>query len=159
MSPAPVSSLLHGLIGSWGFEAEVEGRPMERGTATFEWIEDGAFVLQHADADRSPEAPREWVADSPMPVTSIIGFDDTTLEHVMLYADARGVFRIYRMSLTDDSWQLWRAAPGFHQRFIGAFRDHGRTVVGRWESSPDGSAWEPDFDMTYRKVDSSAPNR
>ena len=70
----------------------------------------------------------------------------------MLYADARGVFRIYRMSLDDDSWRLWRAAPDFHQRFTGAFRDDGQTVVGRWESSPDGSAWEPDFDMTYRKV-------
>jgi hypothetical protein len=149
------SSSLSLLIGTWEFESTVEGKPMERGTATFEWIEDGAFVLQRADADRSLEAPREWVAHSPMPVTSIIGFDDTTLEHVMLYADARGVFRIYRMTLTDYSWQLARAAPGFHQRFIGEFRDDGRTVVGRWESSPDGSAWEPDFAMTYRKVDSS----
>ena len=122
------------------------------GTAAFEWIEDGAFVLQHVEAQPRPEDPPEWVANSPMPVTSIIGFDDTTLEQVMLYADARGVFRIYSMSLDDDSWRLWRTAPGFHQRFIGAFRDDGQTVVGRWESSPDGSAWEPDFDMTYRKV-------
>jgi hypothetical protein len=140
------------LIGTWEFEATKEGRSMGRGTATFEWIEDGAFVLQHADAEPRPEDPPEWVANSPMPVTSVIGFDDTTLEHVMLYADARGVFRIYHMSLSEDSWKLWRAAPGFHQRFIGAFRDDGQTVEGRWEASADGSAWETDFDMTYRKV-------
>jgi hypothetical protein len=155
MTPAAESSSLRLLIGTWGFEAAVDGRSMERGTATFEWMEGGAFVLQRADADRGPGAPREWVTHSPMPVSSIIGFDDTTLEHVMLYADARGVSRIYRMTLNDGSWRLWRAAPGFHQRFIGAFRDHGRTIEGRWESSPDGSAWEPDFDMTYRNVDSS----
>jgi hypothetical protein len=144
------------LIGTWEFESRVDGRSMGRGTATFEWIEDGAFVLHRADAQPSSEDPPGWVANSPMPVTSIIGFDDTTLDHVMLYADARGVFRIYRMSLNEDSWQLRRAAPGFHQRFIGAIRDHGQTVEGRWESSPDGSSWDPDFDMTYRKSDSSA---
>jgi len=71
----------------------------------------------------------------------------------MLYADARGVFRIYRMSVSGDTWRLWRAAPDFHQQFIATIRDDGRTIEGRWESSPDGSAWEPDFDMTYRKTD------
>jgi hypothetical protein len=146
------SAQLRLLIGTWEFESTKDGRSMGRGTATFELIEDGAFVLQRANAEPRPEDPPEWVANSPMPVTSVIGFDDATLEHVMLYADARGVFRIYRMSLSEDSWKLWRAAPGFHQRFIGAFRDDGQTVEGRWEASPDGSAWETDFDMTYRKL-------
>jgi hypothetical protein len=141
------------LIGTWEFEATKDGRFMGRGSTTFEWVEDVAFVLQHAVDLPSPDADPGWVANSPMPVTSIIGFDDTTQEHAMLYADARGVLRIYRMSLSDDAWRLWRAAPGFHQRFIGAVRDQGRTIQGRWESSPDGSAWEPDFDMRYRKTD------
>jgi hypothetical protein len=145
------SSPLRLLIGTWEFEATKDGRRMGRGRTTFEWIEDGAFVLQHADAEPSPEDPPEWVANSPMPVTAIIGFDDTTHDQVMLYADARGVFRIYRMSLTDEVWKLWRAAPGFHQRFIGAIRDHGQTVDGRWEASEDGSRWEVDFEMRYRK--------
>lgn len=140
------------LIGTWEFESTKEGRFMGRGSATFDWIEGGAFVLQHVDDVPSPNADPGWIENSPMPVTSVIGFDDTTLEHSMLYSDARGVFRIYGMSLSEDSWQLWRAAPGFHQRFIGAIQDDGQTVEGRWESSPDGSAWEPDFEMTYRKV-------
>ncbi|MGH2428092.1 MAG: hypothetical protein ACRDGV_04270 [Candidatus Limnocylindria bacterium] len=146
------SASLGFLIGTWEFEASVDGRFLGRGRATFEWIEDGAFVREHAEDQPSADADPEWVAHSPMPVTAIIGFDDTTLEHAMLYSDARGVLRIYRMSLTDDTWRLWRAAPDFHQRFIGTFRDDGRTIEGRWESSPDGSAWEPDFDMTYRSV-------
>jgi hypothetical protein len=131
---------------------------MGRGKATFEWIEDGAFILQRADAESSPEDDADWVANSPMPVASLIGFDDTTLDHVMLYADARGVFRIYHMSLTEEEWRVWRAAPGFHQRFIGAIRDHGRTIAGRWESSPDGATWEPDFDLTYRRTDQARPD-
>jgi hypothetical protein len=35
---------------------------------------------------------------------------------------------------------------------VGAFRDHGRTIEGRWESSPDGTASELDFPITYRKT-------
>jgi len=153
MKSAAQPSPLRLLIGTWEFEAVKDGRRMGRGTTTFEWIEDGAFVLQRADATPSPEDDPGWVANSPMPVTAIIGFDDTMREQVMLYADARGVFRIYRMSLDDDAWNIWRAAPGFHQRFIGSFRDDGQTVEGRWESSPDGSAWEPDFKISYRQTD------
>jgi hypothetical protein len=141
------------LVGTWEFEATAEGRFLGRGRATFDWTEDGAFVREHAVDQPSPDADPDWVTHSPMPVTSILGFDDTTLDHAMLYSDARGVFRIYRMSLDNDTWQVWRAAPDFHQRFIGAIRDQGRTIAGRWESSPDGSAWEPDFDLTYRKLD------
>lgn len=47
---------------------------------------------------------------------------------------------------------MWRAAPGFHQRFTGTFSEDGRTVTGRWEGSRDGTTWTPDFDLTYRKV-------
>ena len=129
---------------------------MGRGRATFEWIEEGAFVLERTDAEWSDPG---WVANAPVSTRSVIGFDDSTGEVAMLYADSRGVFRIYRGTLTDDSWQLERAAPDFHQRFVGAFRDDGRTIEGRWDSSQDGATWEMDFDMTYRKADSPAPNR
>jgi hypothetical protein len=54
--------------------------------------------------------------------------------------------------VTDDEWRLERAAPDFHQRFVGAFGDNGRTIEGRWETSPDGTAWELDFPITYRKT-------
>ncbi|HYI65830.1 MAG TPA: hypothetical protein VEW95_02785 [Candidatus Limnocylindrales bacterium] len=145
------------LIGSWEFEPSVEGRSPGRGRATFEWIEDGAFVLERSDAEWTDPG---WVENAPTSTQSVIGFDDTTGEVTMLYADSRGVFRIYRGSLTDDAWRLERAAPDFHQRFIGMFRDDGRTIDGRWESSPDGTTWELDFPIAYRKVeDSDATDR
>jgi len=123
---------------------------MGRGRATFAWIEDGAFVVERSDAEwRDPS----WLENAPKTTQSVIGWDDSTDELVQLYSDSRGVFRIYRMTLTDDAWRLERAAPDFHQRFVGEFRDDGRTIEGRWESSPDGTAWELDFPITYRRVE------
>ena len=138
------------LIGTWSFEASRAGGFLGRGSTTFEWIEEGAFVLQRAQDEPDPETSSDWSEHTPMPVTSVLGFDDSVDEQAMLYSDARGVFRIYRMRLTDEAWTVWRDAPGFNQRFIGAFRDD-ETIEGAWESSPDGTTWESDFDMVYRK--------
>jgi hypothetical protein len=145
-------SPLRRLIGTWEFEPLVDGRPAGRGRATFEWIEDGAFVLERSDADWSDAG---WVENAPRTTHAVIGFDDTTGEVAQLYADDRGVFRVYRGTLTDDAWRLERAAPDFHQRFVGLFRHDGRTIDGRWESSPDGTTWELDFPIAYRKIDGS----
>ena len=138
------------LIGRWNFEAARDGRFLGRGSTTFEWIEEGAFVLQRAHDEPNPATASDWSENTPMPVTAILGFDDSVDEQSMLYSDARGVFRIYRMRLTDEAWTIWRDAPGFNQRFIGTFRDD-KTIEGAWESSPDGTTWESDFDMVYRK--------
>lgn len=138
------------LIGTWDFESITEGRFLGRGSTTFEWIEDGAFVLQRAKDEADPKTSTDWSEHTPMPIRSVIGWDDTTRECGMLYSDARGVFRVYRMTLTDDAWTVWRDAPGFFQRYVGTFRDDA-TIEGRWESSPDGTDWESDFDLVYRR--------
>jgi hypothetical protein len=36
--------------------------------------------------------------------------------------------------------------------FTGELSADGGTISGRWETSADGSTWEHDFDLTYRKV-------
>ncbi|TMR99446.1 hypothetical protein [Nonomuraea basaltis] len=82
----------------------------------------------------------------------MIGLDDATEEFTMLYADARGVHRVYRMTFTDGEWRIWRAAPGFHQRFTGTLSSDGDTVEARWEMSRDGVTWNVDFELTYRRV-------
>jgi hypothetical protein len=138
------------LIGTWEFEPLVDGRPVGRGRATFDWIEDGAFVLERSEAEWSDPG---WVENAPVSTRAVIGWDDSTHEVVQLYSDSRGVSRVYRGTLTDDAWRLERAAPDFHQRFVGDFRDGGRTIAGRWESSPDGTAWELDFPISYRRME------
>jgi hypothetical protein len=76
---------------------------MGRGRATFEWIEDCAFVLERSNAEWSDPG---WVENAPASIRSIIGWDDSTDEMVSLHSDSRGVFRIYRMTLTYDAWTL-----------------------------------------------------
>ena len=142
-------SSLERLVGTWEFEPLVEGGSMGRGRATFEWIGDGAFLLGRSHADWTDQG---WVENAPMSTQSVMACDDTTFELTQLYADDRGVFRIYRGRLTDDEWRLERAAPDFHQRCVGLFRDDDRTIEGRWEWSPDGAAWELDFSIIYHKT-------
>ena len=139
------------LIGAWEFEASSGGRFLGRGVATFEWAENGAFVIERAVDKADLATSEDWATHSPMPVTALLGWDDATGELTQLYSDARGVFRVYRMTLTDEAWTVWRDAPGFFQRFVGRFGDGGATIGGRWESSPDGNDWEPDFDLLYRR--------
>ena len=57
MPSAVESSSLRLLIGRWEFESTKDGRSMGIGTAAFEWIEDGAFVLQHVEAQPRPADP------------------------------------------------------------------------------------------------------
>ena len=142
-------SPLERLVGTWEFEPFVQGRSMGRGRATFQWIEDGAFLLERSHADWTDPG---WVENAPMSTQSVMGFDDTTFEVTQLYADDRGVFRIYRGSGDRRRVAARAGRPDFHQRFVGAFRDDGRTIEGRWETSPDGTTWELDFPITYRKT-------
>jgi hypothetical protein len=144
---------LDALVGEWELHAVFQGQPFGgRGRTTFAWQEGGAFLFQHADVEPAPDTPAELVANLPFPVVTIIGLDDSTERFTLLYADARDVFRVYEMSLSDGVWKLWRDAPGFFQRFTGTFSDDGRTITGLWELSPDGTNFEPDIEMTYTKV-------
>ncbi len=69
----------------------------------------------------------------------------------------RGVARVYKMSLADGVWKLWRDEPDFspldfRQRYTGTFSEDGATIVSAWEISHDGTTWEHDFDLTYTRV-------
>jgi hypothetical protein len=148
-APNPALVELQPLIGRWtmritwserthkliGVPASIEA------PARFEWSRDAGFLLHVTGGEGAPVA--NWV----------IGRDDTSNVFAVLYADGRGVSRIYQMSLARDVWKMWRDAPGFHQRFSGTISPDRRVIVARWEKSEDGMAWESDFDMTYTKID------
>jgi hypothetical protein len=138
---------LRPLAGRWEMEVRwseethklIGGPASVRSPATFTWIEDGCFLVHHMGGHGSPAA--RW----------IIGVAETSGEFVVLYADARGVSRIYQMSLAGDAWRIWRDSPGFHQRFIGQLSQDRRTIEARWEKSSDGRTWVLDFELTYTK--------
>lgn len=149
----PALRPLEAFIGEWDMMFSIDGLAVGRGWAIFSWLEDHSFVVQQADAELSvPGMAVKRSANSPMPLTTIIGFDDLSNHFSMLYADARGVLRIYQMSFRDGIWKLWRDAPGFFQRFTATFSDENEIITGCWETSSDGLMWEYDFEVTYSKV-------
>jgi len=144
----PALARLDALVGRWTVQPKVEGV----GTAwtEFAWQDGGVFLHQVSDADPVPStAPKAWRDNAPFPTSAVIGLDDAVEEFTMLYADARGVQRVYRMSFADGLWTVWRDAPGFNQRFTGMLSADGDTVDGRWEMSKDGVTWNLDFELTY----------
>lgn len=136
-------------IGEWSLAASFPlAPPMGRtGRTVFEWILGRQFLVQRAESPH-PDAP-----DS----LAIIRFDADSDAYSQHYFDSRGVARVYAMSFSDGVWTLLRDSPdvsplAFSQRFTGTFSDDGNTIHGRWETSPDGSSWEHDFELTYTKV-------
>ena len=152
------SKQLDRLVGVWTTEATHPMMPgvVVHGTAIVEWLEGEKFLIHRARSDH-PDFP-----DS----ISIIGFldndrvDDATgdlpadagnSQLRMHYFDSRGVFRIYDSSIDDSSWQLWRNAPEFSQRFTGKLTDGNNTIAGLWQMSRDNGSWDDDLQITYRR--------
>ena len=145
---------LEPFIGNWRMEASFPLAPPARAadgddsaaSAMFEWALGGQFVVQRSKA---PTLAPDSLA--------IIRFDPGTGAYSQHYFDSRGVVRVYAMTFDDGVWTLLRDSPDFSpldfsQRFTGTFSDDDGSIVGRWESSHDGSTWAHDFDLTYRKV-------
>jgi hypothetical protein len=148
MDRHPALARLDVLVGRWTVQPRVDG--VGPGWTEFAWQSDGAFLRQYTDVDSIPPGtPSEWRDNAPFPTTALIGLDDAEEEFSMLYADARGVHRVYRMTFDDGVWTMWRDAPGFNQRFTGALSVEGDIVDGRWEQSEDGVTWNLDFELTY----------
>jgi hypothetical protein len=129
-------------VGEWTTEATHPAFPetVVHGQAAFEWLEGGQFLINRA-RNGHPDFP-----DS----ISIIGPADEGI--AMHYFDSRGVHRIYLASFDESILRLSRDAPGFSQRFEGAFAEDGNTITGLWQLSEDGSTWNDDLAITYRRV-------
>jgi hypothetical protein len=130
------------LLGEWDVEATHPALPgtVVPGQASFEWLAGEKFMIYRASAEH-PDFPDG---------ISIIGVTDDRL--TMHYFDSRGVFRVYDTSLEDGVWRIWRDAPGFNQRAALELGDDGNTIAGHFEMSEDGSTWQEELKITYRRV-------
>jgi hypothetical protein len=137
-------------VGEWTILAAFENAPPADigARVSFEWLPGERFLIERWEVP-IPEAP-DGIA--------LIGADPkregSYLQH---YFDSRGVARIYKMSVEDGVWKLWRDEPDFSpldfsQRFSGTFSADGETIAGRWEICHDGMTWEHDFDLTYTRA-------
>jgi hypothetical protein len=134
--------LLQVLVGAWTTEGAhpLLPGPVIRGRAGFEWLDGRRFLIgrshyQHPDI---PDA------------VTVTGVMDGRLS--MQYFDSRGVHRLYWVEISRDTWRFWRDDSDFAQRFTGTFDDDGATITGRGELSRDGTTWDEDLALTYRKV-------
>ncbi len=148
--PNPMLKPFGVLIGNWETTGTHPLVPdtILHGRTSFEWLENGAFLLTRSELDH-PAFP---------PGIAIFGSDDSAsgnsaAECFMLYFDARGVSRKFQVTLKDNIWKMWRSAPGFSQRFTGTITDGGKTIIGQSELSRDDSTWEKDLELTYRRVE------
>jgi hypothetical protein len=146
-SPNPTLAELAVLVGDWSMEltnAAFLPTPADAvtGSATFAWIEGGAFLVLYQGSQPRGAPAAHW----------IIGRDEADPSYTVLYADARGVSRVYGMRFEDGFWELWRDNPGFSQRFAARLSADRNTLSGSWVKSVGGADWEHDFDITYRRV-------
>lgn len=146
LPPQPTSSLkeLEILIGEWTMVGTHPAFPSAaHGQSSFEWLREGSLLLWRFD----------WERPGPPSALSVIGHDDAdpTGTCSMLYADERGVARIYQMRLDGGMWKMWRDSPGFSQRLTGTFSADGNTISVHGELSRDDAQWEQDLDVTYTR--------
>jgi hypothetical protein len=148
MTTNPALADLRFLAGAWDMElSEASFLPdpdaKVHGSVTFEWIEQGAALVMRMGDAATPAA------------TWIIGRDDTEPGYHVLYADDRGVSRVYQMSFSGGAWRMWRDTPEFSQRFDAEVSPGRRELNGSWQKSADGGmTWEHDFTVRYRRRDS-----
>jgi hypothetical protein len=132
------------LVGEWSMSASFAPDQTDgpRARTTFEWLPGRQFLIQRWEVEH-PEAP-DGIA--------IIGFDADKATLLQHYFDSRGIARVYDMTFANEVWTLQRfaAAPDFSQRFTGSVGED--TIAGRWETSSDGTSWNPDFSLTYTRV-------
>jgi hypothetical protein len=134
------------LAGEWSQTATPPGGepwPGE-GKATFEWLggSDNRLLIERTTVEM-PEAPNG---------VCVMGCDAAAGTYYQLYTDDRNVCRVYEMSIGNGEWKLWRDGEPFSQRFTATISDDGNTIEGRWEAAKDGTNWETDFDLVYRRV-------
>ena len=70
----------------------------------------------------------------------------------MHYFDSRGVYRVLSVGLGEGTWTFSRDGSDFSQRFTGTFSDDSDTITGLSEISEDGSTWDDDLAITYRRA-------
>jgi hypothetical protein len=140
------------LVGRWSSEAIHPAIPATAllGSSEFEWLDGERFVIfrSHCEHPDIPDA------------ISIIGDTDGLRMH---YSHARGVHRLFEVTVTDDGWTITMArdaaaasfassdAP-FSQRVTYIFEDDHQVMSAKVELSYDDITWYGDLVGTYTRV-------
>ncbi len=143
--PNPALQPLSVLIGRWN---TVGSHPLIpdtvlHGRASFEWLENGAYMLWRSEIDE-PGVPSGL---------AIFGSDDSSAEYSMLYFDERGVSREFKATLHGNVLKMWRIVPGFSQRFTWTILEDGNTIIAQAELSRDDATWKNDLELRFTRAE------
>jgi hypothetical protein len=149
----PILEHLDAFVGQWETEATHRLMPdlVVRGTASFEWLEGGRYLILRARNEHPdfPDSISILGCDEPD------GADDTGAAGggcSLRYFDSRGIFRHMALEAEPGVLRFWRDRPGFSQRFTGTLGADGNTITGLAELCQDGTTWEKDLWITYKRV-------
>jgi hypothetical protein len=143
--PNPALEPLAPLVGQWrttGTHPLVPGTTFH-GRTSFEWHEDGAFLLMRSEIDE-PEIPS---------AVALIGSDDAAGTFTMIYFDERDISRAYTVEVTDGAVSWHRDEAGFAQRMVVTVAADGTHLHAQGTMSRAGGAWEDDLQLTYERID------
>jgi len=144
--PNPALEPLTPLVGQWrttGSHPLVPGATFH-GRTSFEWHENGAFILMRSEIDEV-EVPS---------AVAIIGSDDAAGTLTMMYFDERDVSRRYTVETADGMVRWHRDEAGFAQRMVLTVAPDGTRLDAQGTMSRDGGPWEDDLQLTYERIDS-----
>jgi hypothetical protein len=130
-------SALDGLLGTWEFTMHHSAlaEPVT-GRQRYERVLDGAFVLQH------------WTYDHPdFPDAMALLSDDQ-----YHYFDVRGIARVFDLNVEATGWSMIRQDEEFSQRYTAQFRGLDAMDSTGEVSYDIGVTWQPDFTMTYQRI-------
>jgi hypothetical protein len=132
------------LVGTWSIDAKhamLAGEAI-RGEMTFEWLDGHRLLIQRSHYEH-PDIP------DAIAVFGVI--DDQLSVH---YYDSRGVHRTFALSFVAGTLRYERnaSAPDFSQRLTLTVSGDGNTITGQAELSLDGTNWQADLAITYRRV-------
>ncbi len=150
----PMLAHLDPMVGDWETESTHRLLPgtVIRGRASFEWLPGGHYLVWRESADH-PEFPDGFTIVGCNASEGNHNPEDSAGECFAHSFDSRGVSRRCSMEAQAGVWRFWCDTPGFAQRFTGSISEDGRTVSGKSELCQDGSTWEEDLIVTYRRVE------
>ena len=107
------------LVGRWA----VDG-PTSNGTIRYEWMEGGAFLVQHIDLVS---------ADGPTRGIEYVGWDPESQSLRSHYFAPSGEILEYTYELADATLTIWFGGVDSPAKFLGTFDDTGNRVTGGWQ--------------------------
>jgi len=131
------------LIGAWTTQGSTIATATEpavqfSGTDSYEWLENGFFVLHRVDV---------VMGDKPVVAIEIIHNDPAGDGYQTFSVDAEGNTSTYQARLDGDRWSMASHADRFH----GSIAPDRNRISGRWERKT-GAGWEPWMDVTLTKT-------